>query len=76
MKTKNGSKGFFKPRLIKTISFYLITACLIMAVILSILAIWDFADSDTFWRMISTLGVIALGSAIFSFVNGIFGEQL
>jgi hypothetical protein len=38
------------------------------------MAIWDYADSDTLWRMIATLGVIGLGSAIFAYINGVFGD--
>lgn len=68
-------KGFFNPRVVKAISFYLISSCIILSVILSIMAIWDYAQNDTFYRMIATLGVIALGSAIFSYVNGVFGEE-
>jgi hypothetical protein len=68
------TKGFFNPRIIKTVAFTLITLCLIGSIVLSILAIWDYADRDTLWRMIATFGVIGLGSAIFAYVNGVFGD--
>ncbi|MBA7518391.1 hypothetical protein ES705_10461 [subsurface metagenome] len=32
------------------------------------------ADRDTLWRMIATLGVIGLGSAVFAFINKVFGD--
>ena len=71
---KFGSNGFFNPRIIKTVTFTVITLCLIGSIILCIMAIWDYAESDTLWRMIATLGVIGLGSAIFAYLNGIFGN--
>jgi len=71
---KLGQKGFFNPKIIKTIAFTLISLCLIGSIVLCIMAIWDYADRDTLWRMIATLGVIGLGSAVFAYVNGIFGD--
>lgn len=66
-------KGFLNPQKVRSVTFYIITACIILSVIVSILAIWDFAKTDAFWRMISTFAVIAVGSAVFAFVNNIFG---
>lgn len=69
---KKKSKGFLNPKIVKGITFYIISACIILSVIVSILAIWEYAKTDAFWRMIATFAVIALGSAVFAFVNGIF----
>jgi uncharacterized membrane protein YbhN (UPF0104 family) len=66
-------KGFLNQHKVRTVTFYIITACIILSVIVSILAIWDFAKTDAFWRMISTFAVIALGSAVFAFINKVFG---
>lgn len=71
---KIGNKGFFNPKIIKTIAFALISICIIGSIVLCIMAIWDYADRDTLWRMIATLGVIGLGSAVFAFINGVFGD--
>ena len=68
-------KGFLNPKKVRSFTFYTITACVILSVIVSILAIWDFAKTDAFWRMIATFAVIALGSAIFSFINNVFGSE-
>jgi len=74
-KNKKKNKGYINPRLVKAISFYIISACIILSVIASILAIWQYADPDVFLRLIATFAVIGLGSAIFAFVNGIFGSE-
>jgi len=71
---KLGQKGFFNPKIIKTIVFTLISLCLVGSIILCIMAIWDYADRDTLWRMIATLGVIGLGRAVFAYVKGAFGD--
>ena len=69
---KKKTRGFLNPKIVKGFTFYTISACIILSVIVCILAIWDYAKTDAFWRMIATFGVIAVGSAIFAFVNGIF----
>jgi hypothetical protein len=66
-------KGFLNPRVVRAVTFYIITTCVILSVIVCILAIWNFARTDAFWRMIATFAVIAVGSAIFAFINNIFG---
>jgi hypothetical protein len=66
-------KGFLNPKIVRGITFYIITACVILSVIVCIMAIWDFARRDAFWRMIATFAVIAVGSAVFAYINNIFG---
>ena len=66
-------KGFLNPKIVKAVTFYIITTCVILSVIVCILAIWDFAKEDVLWRMVATFLVIAMGSALFAFVNYIFG---
>jgi len=69
---KKKSRGFLNPKLVKGLTFYIISTCIILSAIVCILAIWDYAQTDAFWRMIATFAVIAIGSAVFAFVNGIF----
>jgi nucleoside recognition membrane protein YjiH len=69
------TKGFLNPKVVRAVTFYIISACIIFSVAVCILAIWNYAKTDVFWRMIATLGVIAIGSAVFAFVNGIFGTE-
>ncbi len=67
--------GFIKSNVVRAVTFYVISTCIFASVFASILAIWNFADPDVFWRLIATFAVIALGSAVFAFVNGIFGKK-
>jgi drug/metabolite transporter (DMT)-like permease len=66
-------KGYLNSKIVKAVTFYIITGCVIASVILCILAIWEFADPDVFWRMIATFFVIAFGSGVFAFINNLFG---
>lgn len=75
IKIKQGRKGFLNPKIVRAITFYIIIACLIFSVIMCILAIWEYADSDVLWRLVATFGVIALGAAIFAYLNGIFSTD-
>jgi drug/metabolite transporter (DMT)-like permease len=67
------NKGYLNSKIVKAVTFYIITGCVIASVILCILAIWEFADPDVFWRMIATFFVIAFGSGVFAFINNLFG---
>lgn len=70
---KKNRKGYLNSGLVRAFTFYTITFCVLASVILCILAIWEFADPDVFWRMLATFFVIAFGSAVFAIVNNIFG---
>ncbi|MFC1497251.1 hypothetical protein ACFLS1_02095 [Verrucomicrobiota bacterium] len=65
-------KGYIDPDKVKAFTFYTISICIGLSVIVCILAIWDFAKNDVFWRTLSTFGVISLGTMIFSVVNAWF----
>ncbi|MDZ4742559.1 MAG: hypothetical protein SGI98_03975 [Verrucomicrobiota bacterium] len=68
-------KGFLNPHLVRAVSFYVITGCVIFCVLVSILRIWDFTRGEVLWRLISTFIVVGVGTAIFTFVNEAFGTS-
>ena len=74
-KISRPGKGFLNPRIVKSTTFYIITTCIILSVIVCILAIWDFANKDVLWRTVATFSVIAMGSALFALINHIFGSK-
>jgi hypothetical protein len=43
-------------------SFWTMTLCVLVAVVVSILAIWQFTGTDALWRTVATCGVIAAGT--------------
>lgn len=69
------AKGFFSPRIVRAAAFYIISVCIVASVVVCILAIWDFAKKDVLWRTLNSLVVVAAGTALFAFVNGVFGEE-
>ena len=68
-------RGFLNPEAIWQFSFWTISACLLVAVVASILAIWQFAGTDALWRTVATCLVIGAGTLAFSWVNGLFGAD-
>jgi len=54
-------------------AFFVITVCIVISVLTSVLAIWGFADNDVLWRALSTCFVVAAGCAIFASVHVVFG---
>lgn len=66
---KRELKGVVEPKLVRVISFVVITISLIASTVLCILAIWEFSKSDTIWRAVATFIVVSIATAIFTFVN-------
>jgi hypothetical protein len=65
-------KGFLNPRLVLRVSFWTTTACIGVAAVAAILAIWQFTGTDALWRTVATCAVIGAATLAFSFVNGLF----
>ena len=74
-KASKKSKGFFSPTIVRTISFAIISVCIVFSVVMCILAIWDFANKDTLWRMVASCVVVAGGTALFAIANILFGGE-
>ena len=69
IKTKTELRGVVEPKLVRIISFIVITISLVACTVLCILAIWEFTKSDAVWRAIATFIVVSIATAIFTFVN-------
>lgn len=68
-KTKKTRRGILNPKLVRVVSFIIISISLVACTVLCILAIWEFTKTDAVWRAITTFGVISLATAVFAFVN-------
>jgi len=68
-KVKREIKGIVEPKLVRIISFTVITLSLVACTVLCILAIWQFTESDAVWRAIATFIVVSVATGIFTFVN-------
>jgi len=62
-------KGVIEPRLVRNISFTVITISLVASTVLCIWAIWQNEVYDTVWRAIATFIVVIVATGIFTFVN-------
>ena len=72
---RRSSKGFLNPHVVHALSFWIITACILVAVVAAILAIWEFTKTDVLWRTVATCVVIGAGTLLFAWVNGLFGAD-
>ncbi len=68
-KAKREITGVVEPKLVRIISFIIITLSLVACTVLCILAIWQFTESDAVWRAIATFIVVSVATGIFTFVN-------
>jgi NO-binding membrane sensor protein with MHYT domain len=70
-------RGFLQPALVVRWSFWITTVCILIAVVASVLAIWQFTGTDALWRTVATCAVIGAGTLAFSWINGLFdpGER-
>ncbi len=69
VKMKREIKGVVEPKLVRIISFSIITLSLAACTVLCILAIWQFTQSDAVWRAVATFIVVSVATGIFTFVN-------
>jgi hypothetical protein len=58
--------------LVLRFSFWTITLCIAIAVLASILAIWEFTGTDALWRTVATCAVIGVGTLAFAWLNQLF----
>lgn len=68
-KIKQELKGVIDPKLVRVISFTVISISLVASTVLCIWAIWQNEVVDTVWRAIATFIVVSVATGIFTFVN-------
>jgi hypothetical protein len=66
-------RGYLNSSLVRSISFWITSACILVAVLASLLAIWNFAGTDILWRTVATCAVIGGGTVAFYWMNVLFG---
>jgi hypothetical protein len=71
-KSKKKKKGYFNHKRVKAISFYIIISCIVLAVVISNLRVWQVLDPGIFWQLLISFAILAVGSALFTIVNGLF----
>ncbi len=68
-------RGYLDGHLVRRVTFWITTACLLIAVVATLLAIWRFTGTDTLWRTVATCLVIGAGALTFSWINGLFADD-
>jgi hypothetical protein len=68
------ARGFLSPQRVTACAFWITAACILVAVVASILAIWEFTGTDALWRTVATCAVIGVGTLAFSAINTLFGR--
>lgn len=72
---KTKRRGIVDPDQVRTLSFTVITLCIIISVIACVLSIWDFTANDTLWRTVATCIVITGGMMAFGVINSLYGPK-
>lgn len=72
--TARKRRGFLDPAMVGSISFWITSLCILVAVLASLLAIWQFAGTDILWRTVATCLVIGSGTVAFYWINVLFGK--
>jgi len=68
-------RGFLNPELVRALSFWTTSLCILVAVVACLLAIWQFTGTDVLWRTVATCAVIGGGTVAFSLVNELFADR-
>jgi hypothetical protein len=71
-KSKKKKRGYFNQKLVKKIAFYIIISCIVLSVVISNLRVWQVMDPVIFWRLLLSFAILAVGSALFAIINGLF----
>lgn len=71
----NEKRGYIAPRIVKGFAFLVITVCIVISVVATIFAIWEFAETDVLWRTVATCFVVGSGAAVFALANAVFGDK-
>jgi hypothetical protein len=74
-KLSNGRRGIINPVMLRIAAFAIIVISTIFSVTLSILAIWDFTNSDAIWRAIATFLVVILGTVVVVVANEVLATR-
>jgi hypothetical protein len=67
--------GYLNRSAVVAFSSWTTTICIVVAVVASILAIWEFTGADALWRTVATCAVIDAGTLAFSWINGMFARR-
>ena len=65
--------GFLNPRVVLKFAFWITTACIAVATVAAVLAIWKFTGTDALWRTVATCVVVGAGTVAFAWLNALFG---
>ena len=65
-------RGYLKARAVRRIVFWTTSACILVAVVAALLAIWEFTGTDVLWRTVATCAVVAAGMMAFFVINSMF----
>jgi hypothetical protein len=68
-------RGFLNPEQVRGLAFWTTSVCLLVAVVASLLAIWEFTGTDILWRTVATCVVIGGGTIAFAWINLLFGDH-
>lgn len=68
-------RGYLNPHTVRAVSFWTTSGCILVAVVASLLAIWQFAGSDILWRTVATCVVIGGGTVAFYVINVLFDKR-
>jgi len=69
---KSRRRGYLNPGIVLRLAFWTMTLCIAVAVVASILSIWQYTGTDVLWRTVATCAVIGAGTLMFAKINGLF----
>lgn len=68
--------GVINLRFIRCLAFLVISGSVIACAVLGVLAVWEYVTVDIAWRALTSLGIIAIATAIFVALNEGFGPAV
>lgn len=69
-------RGVLNAAYVRIAAFAVISLSIMVCAVVCLLAVWDYADRNTAWKALVSLGIIAAAMAAFVVVNESFGASL
>jgi len=67
--------GYLPHRIVKAVAFWVLTACILLAMAAGLLYAWDTILAETASRCVWTAFILSSGTVLFLVVNLLFGEM-
>ena len=65
-------RGYLDPDKVRAVAFWTTSACIVVGVAATLLAVWQFSGTDVLWRTVASCAIVGGGMLAFALLNALF----